>query len=109
MSFTGKATYAAGSTLPEIADDVAAYVGCIAGALQIDDYRQRLIAAGFADVLVLDAQADLNAYTKIKGQAACCSPAGSTSQVHTVLGDLLSRYDVNDYAASVKVYALKPR
>jgi hypothetical protein len=29
--------------------------------------------------------------------------------VHTDLADLLRRYNVNDYAASVKVYALKPR
>jgi hypothetical protein len=29
--------------------------------------------------------------------------------VHTQLGDLLTRYDVNDYAASVRVYAVKPK
>ena len=28
--------------------------------------------------------------------------------LHERLADLLGRYDVNDYAASVKVYAVKP-
>jgi SAM-dependent methyltransferase len=36
---------------------------------------------------------------------ACCS---GTTDVHARLRDLLSRYDVNGYAASVKVYAVKP-
>jgi hypothetical protein len=31
-----------------------------------------------------------------------------SSDVHGGLAELLKRYDVNDYAASVKVYALKP-
>jgi hypothetical protein len=38
---------------------------------------------------------------------SCCSN-GTTSELHARLGELLSRYNVNDYAASVKVYAVKP-
>lgn len=41
----------------------------------------------------------------------CCSsaePAAETSVVHEGLSGLLSRYDVNAYAASVKVFAVKP-
>jgi len=34
---------------------------------------------------------------------SCCS-----SEVHSGIGDLLARYDINEYAASVKVYAVKP-
>jgi arsenite methyltransferase len=30
-------------------------------------------------------------------------------ELHARLADLLRRYDVNDYAASVKVFAVKPR
>jgi hypothetical protein len=43
------------------------------------------------------------------GMAPWCStgPAGSTD-LHARLSDLLARYDVNEYAASVKVYAMKP-
>src|SRR4051794_34750306 len=110
---------------PEIARDVMAYVGCIAGAIGIEEYRRGLVSAGLAHVQIVDSGADLNAYSKVEGQASCCSPAKSSSSgglpitgsgccspessesVHRGLADLLERHDVNDYAASVKVYALK--
>ncbi len=44
--------------------------------------------------------------------AGCCSvgPAAVVDDaLHARLADLLRRYDVNDYAASVKVFAVKPR
>jgi SAM-dependent methyltransferase len=60
--------------LPEpIAREVAAWTGCIAGALTIDDNRDKLAAAGFGDILIQDAGADLNAY-RDGGHAACCGP-----------------------------------
>jgi hypothetical protein len=34
---------------------------------------------------------------------------GARVQESARLADLLKRYDVNDYAASVKVFAVKPR
>src|SRR3954470_11782032 len=37
----------------EIAKDVQAYVGCISGALLMDDYRRQLREAGFSDVVVI--------------------------------------------------------
>jgi arsenite methyltransferase len=39
------------------------------------------------------------------GSSACCSPA--TNDVHGGLADLLRKYDVNEFAASVQVYAVK--
>lgn len=110
---------------PQLAQDVMAYVGCIAGAIMIDDYVAGLKAAGFVDVAVVDSGRDLNAYSQVEGQSACCSPevksstlpiaktgcCGSSAPVKTMhkeLGDLLSSCNVNDYAASVKVYAIKP-
>ncbi|SIN71961.1 Methyltransferase domain-containing protein [Singulisphaera sp. GP187] len=115
----------------ELADDVLAYVGCITGAIPIEQYRDGLVAAGFAHVEVIDSNADLNAYANVENQAVCCPPplpsatgllavvdAGccspaptppSDESLHARLADLLRRYDVNDYAASVKVYAVKPR
>jgi len=39
-----------GEMLPEIREKVLLWVGCIAGALEENDYRSRLVAAGFADV-----------------------------------------------------------
>src|ERR1043166_8288607 len=111
---------------PEIGEDVMAYVGCIAGAIQIDDYRRGLADAGFANVEVIDSGADLNAYAKIENQSGCCSPSmaqissgesvssgaySCCAPAQTVddtqlnaLSDLLTRYNVNDYAASVKVF-----
>lgn len=106
--------------LPEaIARSIAAYVGCIAGAIQIDDYRAGLLAVGFMHVEIVDSGADLNAYAKADNQFGCCSPAmtesscctsaSDQSTLHGELSDLLSRYDVNSAAASVKVYAIKPK
>jgi SAM-dependent methyltransferase len=112
---------------PAIAESMAAYVGCIAGAIKIDDYREGLLAAGFEHVEIVDSGADLNAYAKVENQAGCCSPSMGTTNGLTVLADaccssdsttaaslhedltkLLSEYDVNAAAASVKVYAVKP-
>ncbi len=92
----------------ELARDVMAYVGCIAGAIPIDAYRAGLKEVGFDAVDVIDSGADLNAYAKVDGQSGCCSPAPQ-GPVHAGLSELLSRYDVNEYAASVKVYAIKRR
>ncbi|HVK09296.1 MAG TPA: arsenite methyltransferase [Gemmataceae bacterium] len=116
---------------PEIGQDVLAYVGCIAGAVLIDDYVAGLREAGFSAVQVVDTKKDLNAYAQVEGQSACCAPpalslpvcetepaaggccgptgcgTGSASEVHGGLADLLARYDVNEFAASVQVYAVK--
>ncbi len=108
----------------EIAKSVAAYVGCIAGAIPIGDYRSGLLAAGFEQAHIVDSGADLNAYAKIENQAGCCSPAMEASNplpvvedsccavaadsLHDDLKTLLSHYDVNAAAASVRVYAIKP-
>jgi len=106
----------------EISEDVMAYVGCISGATLIEDYQRELQNAGFANVEVIDSGADLNVYSKIENQSGCCSPAMSVESMAlpvasccapessadgAKLSDLLSRYNVNDYAASVKVYAIK--
>lgn len=111
--------------LPDaIAKSVAAYVGCIAGAIQIDAYRSGLLDAGFEHVEILDSGADLNAYAKVEG-SGCCSPKQEASAELKVIADsccspnfenspedglkkLFLQYDVNAFAASVKVYAVKP-
>src|SRR5262245_45084079 len=59
---------------PDLGADLMAYVGCIAGAIPIEDYRRGLMEAGFAHVEVIDSGADLNAYAKVEKLAACCSP-----------------------------------
>lgn len=115
---------------PEISEDMMAYVGCIAGAISIGDYQRGLIEAGFSNVQVIDSGADLDAYAKIENQSSCCStevvqistdervssgsysccapaPARTEEGLFEKFTELLSRYNVNDYAASVKVFAIK--
>jgi hypothetical protein len=51
------------------------YVGCIGGAVLIEDYVQQLKDAGFSDIVVVDTGADLNAYTEIGTErpTKCCA------------------------------------
>lgn len=97
----------------DLAQNAAALVGCIAGAIPIVEYEQGLKAAGFSEVAVIDSKADLTAYGKAEASAccsstsSCCSPP-SSKPMHQELGELLRKYDVNAYAASVKVFAIKP-
>lgn len=110
----------------QLAGDAEAYIGCIAGAISIADYERGLREAGFESVQVMDAHKDLNAYALAEGQTACCPPSmrsqggipvaaepccppAAASEVHGGLANLVRRYNINDYAASVYVYALKGR
>lgn len=101
----------------ELGNDLMAYVGCIAGAISIDDHRSGLAGAGFDAVQIIDSGSDLNAYANVEGQSGCCSPSMGdglpivsccSTELHERLSDLLARYNVNDFAASVKVFAVKP-
>lgn len=112
----------------DLAENLMAYVGCIAGAVLIDDYRSQMQEAGFAAVEVVETGADLNAYAQVENQGGCCSPAAAASPsaglptvqaeccstppaedtLHARLLELLTRYNVNDFAASVRLYAIKP-
>jgi hypothetical protein len=141
---------------PEIASDAMAYVGCLAGAISIEEYRRGLHDAGFAGVEILDSGTDLNAYAKGEGSSCCSPPETATSKpqgapsakelpvlaggvvpgsavpgnapalgscccgpapggerevetYHDGMAALLRKYDINEYAASVKVFAVKPR
>jgi arsenite methyltransferase len=107
----------------ELARNIMAYVGCIAGAVLIADYERDLRDAGFEAIQVVDTGKDLNAYAKVENQSACCAPpmssdsslsagsscCGTQESVHESLAKLLREYDVNDFAASVQVYALRGR
>lgn len=102
-------------TLPEeLANSVTALVGCIAGAVKIESYKTMMEKAGFEGVTVIDSGADLMAYSTSE-QHSCCSTTSESSccssakPSHLGLEDLLSRYNINEYAASVKVFAIKPK
>jgi ubiquinone/menaquinone biosynthesis C-methylase UbiE len=92
----------------EVLRDVLAYVGCVAGAVLMKDYERQLKEAGFEAVQIVDTNKDLRAYTQVEKQQACCAPSSSGSCGEgEQLAELFRRYNVNDYAASVQVYALK--
>ncbi len=120
--------------LPEVVmKSLAAYTGCVAGAVTIAAYRRMLLDAGFDGVEIIDSRADLNAYARAEAksrpvaQSSCCGSTAPASQalpvaqtsccgtnqksdpsIHDELAELLSMFDANEYAASVKVFALKP-
>lgn len=105
----------------EISDDVLAYVGCIAGAVLIEEYRQGLAAAGMSSVEITDSGSDLNAYAMLSLGSSCCGskpesacgslpivqPQAASPDWQGQLLELMMKYNVNDYAASVRVLAVK--
>lgn len=102
----------------ELAENLLAYVGCISGAIPIDVYEHGLRAAGFDAVAVVDKHLDLTAYAALEGQSGCCTPnpveiggdaesCCAPSELLEKLAELCKKYDLNDFAASVQVYALK--
>lgn len=91
----------------------------------MEDYRAELLNAGFQYVEVVDSGKDLNAYKKAENQSNCCSAPKADSPDRVSIASssccnstpvnvdedfttILSGFDVNQAAASVKVYALKP-
>lgn len=93
----------------ELARSVAAYVGCIACAISIAEYERMLREAGFEAVHVIDAKKDLNAYAKVENQSVCCGSGRPASEMHPEMAHLINQYDANEYAASVRVFAVKPK
>ena len=104
---------------PEIQQNIRAFTGCIAGAITMDDYRQGLQQAGFESVVIRNKNSDLNVYGKIENQIGCCSPTlddseasggccGGASPTDNLL-QLMQTHDLNEFAASAEVYALKPK
>ncbi|KAK1755610.1 S-adenosyl-L-methionine-dependent methyltransferase [Echria macrotheca] len=119
---------------PKLKNDLALYVGCIAGAAQVFEYEQWLKEAGFDEVLIADTKADLNVYleisedgTKKKSQCCddtpkCCVPSaaadekkcgcvGSTTPgpccSSTTTTTDISVEDLNEWVGSYKIYAVK--
>jgi SAM-dependent methyltransferase len=118
-----------------LANDIGVYVSCIAGAVLIAEYRQHLDTAGFSNIAVIDSGADLYGYAKADGQSGCCSSVNSETgdgddtkksasslnivasgccgtstlkkKLHADIADVLRRYNINEYAAGVKVLAVK--
>jgi hypothetical protein len=101
---------------PEIANDLALYVGCIAGASQAQEYHAYLKDAGFggtstnplatdrkmlilcADITIVDTKADLNVYKDMpQEKSACCGMSCSDVQINDKIRD----YDCNEWAGEL--------
>ena len=72
--------------------NMAMYVGCIAGTSQVAEYEQWLRDAGFRDILITDAHADLNVYlnTAADGSnkaAECCAPSSAMQSNFVSVGN----------------------
>ena len=102
----------------EVKQSVESYVGCISGAILIDEYRSLLKQAGFDSVVVTDTGADLNAYAMASdggccGEVSCCSDTAQSTadaeqkSLHDGLASVMQSFDANAYAASVRVHAMK--
>lgn len=107
----------------ELANSAAALVGCIAGAISINEFENGLKSSGFREVYVQDSGADITAYAKA-GASACCAaptkkPSGTAAPIsscctpepsksmHEELSEIFEKYEINDYVASVKIFAIK--
>ena len=111
-------------------DDIAGWTACFSGAIKIEANESKLAAAGFENVQVIDSRSDLNAY-KEGGVEGCCAPVASAAEASSCCGgdnsrsdassqairdkayhehmvELMKDIDINDYAASVKIFAVKP-
>jgi ubiquinone/menaquinone biosynthesis C-methylase UbiE len=83
---------------PEIANDLALYVGCIAGASQAQEYHAYLKDAGFGDIMIVDTKADLNVYKDMpQEKSACCGMSCSDVQINDKIRD----YDCNEWAGEL--------
>jgi arsenite methyltransferase len=109
--------------LPDsLAGAAKAWVACIAGAVPVEETRSALEGAGFGEIAVIDAKADLNVYKGEGGSDMCCAPApkaqaasccgakpSAEPSFHEGISDFFRDVDLNAYAASVKIFAVKPR
>ncbi|EGD94376.1 ubiE/COQ5 methyltransferase [Trichophyton tonsurans CBS 112818] len=99
----------------EIRESVALYVGCIAGASQVQNYEEYLRKAGFDEVLIVDTKSDLNVYTTAKDDGPATSSCGTKSKPGCCSGGVVSaesaaevaNVDFNEWAGSFKIYAIK--
>jgi ubiquinone/menaquinone biosynthesis C-methylase UbiE len=94
---------------PEREQSVRALTGCVAGAILTSTYTELLEEAGFTSIEITDSKQNLNIYRDLRAadvdgitsnaSSACSGDANAVPQ------DL--DFDVHEYAASVRVLAIK--
>ncbi|EAW12228.1 putative ubiE/COQ5 methyltransferase [Aspergillus clavatus NRRL 1] len=90
----------------DVTNNLALYVGCIAGASQVEEYHSYLKEAGFNDIMIVDTKSDLNIYKEMSQgeKVACCSASCSGTQSNNDIG----KYDFNEWTGSFQIFAVKP-
>ncbi|KAL2802995.1 S-adenosyl-L-methionine-dependent methyltransferase [Aspergillus granulosus] len=91
-----------------ILDDMALYVGCVAGASQPAEYQAWLEAVGLTNILIVDTKADINLYKESSeaGQSSCCG--ADKESVRLPAGEFAD-IDFNAWVGSFQIYAIKTR
>jgi len=93
---------------------VETLTGCISGALLVLELRNIMQKAGFEYIDYVDTKSDLNIYSStLAAGPSCCGDTGScdsnscgiTYSKETL--NLLKDVNVNDYASSYKIFAIK--
>ncbi|KAE8155566.1 UbiE/COQ5 family methyltransferase [Aspergillus tamarii] len=91
--------------LPDnITKNMALFVGCVAGASQIEEYEEYLKQAGFQGVFIVDAKSNLNLYkgSSYFPQSSFCGGCGSK-----VTTSDIAELDFNEWLGSFQIYAIK--
>ncbi|KAF2837689.1 putative ubiE/COQ5 methyltransferase [Patellaria atrata CBS 101060] len=104
---------------PSLQSNLALYVGCISGASKVEEYEKYLNVAGFKDILIIDAERNLNVYKEQfenKDNTSCCGGVkekvkarGYNEKGPKKSTDLAKELDFNSVAGSFMVYAMKER
>ncbi|KAL8943426.1 MAG: hypothetical protein Q9216_001064 [Gyalolechia sp. 2 TL-2023] len=101
----------------ELKSDMALYVGCISGASRQEECEKYLSDAGFKGTLIVADNSDLNVYktaSKDNEVLGCCGPASKSASSHCGSKDEEKKIekqkdvDLNEWAGSFKIYAVKP-
>ncbi len=94
---------------PEREQSVRALTGCVAGAILTSIYTQLLEEAGFTSVEITDTKQDLNSYRELRAADVDAVSPNSGSLCGGDTSDVLqdTDFDVHEYAASVRVLAIK--
>jgi rhodanese-related sulfurtransferase len=93
-------------SIPEdMKNDIASYVGCISGAITLEEYQTLLKDAGLPNATFVETKRDLNVYFeygKDDASISCCSaPSGGGATAWK------PSYDVNEWVGAYQIYALK--
>ncbi|KAG2142416.1 S-adenosyl-L-methionine-dependent methyltransferase [Suillus clintonianus] len=93
-----------------VRSDLSAYIGCISGALQLEQYRALMKDAGFTDAFFVETGGDLEVYkaagptggdAPTSDPSTKCCVATASPLPQTTIGNL------NEWAASYQIYAKK--